>query len=811
MAAGFTSVAASNLTDASGNKISNATISFQPCDTSGNAISFEVDGSGQSTSTPVSTTVASGAFTIELADSSLTKPKNICYHVTVSDNVTGRSLLGPGYLIQPSGASWSFDTFVPNLVPQALIQNGPPGQGYTFKGAWTANTTYEPYDCFTQAGSTYVVTAAYVSGSTFGTNDTNNSGLLAAGGSLTANATVPITFTAGATVENGLLVDALNTGTATEKDLSSNLLGAIYAIVDENGFVGFAIKNGSNGASVEVGGDLTITGLLNILGSFSVSSLSLPTSEDAELGTNPIDAEFAVADANGNAAFVVRSDGRLLGKFALDPAVQGCFDGDETIFYTGVDSDNLYQVYRANIRTGQVAKLTSTGNNVFGSLSEDGETITFSSDRVGGVASLYRMDRNGAVKLAVASPFVSAYDISHVIGVGQSLMVGDLATPPLSTTQPYDSLMFNGGVRCDVDCNESTYAAIAPANIASFAPLVEATDTYSGAAGETIFSGCCDHFVRRHAGLGKTQWLASDHAWGGETYANVGPGTQPYLNALQAITAAKSIAATAGKSYGVRAVFCLHGEQDELGSGNPNYLSDLVAWQASFQRDIPAITGQTETIPLILSQTSSYGIYAGHATPIIAPQQLAAADQNPGKILCVGPKYHLPYATGQGVHLSAAGERWHGEEFAKVLGYVMEGKTWRPLEPKSAYLRGNSIIADFYVPVAPLQFDTTYVTEPNNFPGSKYGFEFTDGSSTPPTIAAINIVGPTTLEIVLSGPPVGNAPKLAYAWTTPTSGTAAYAGPTSGPRGNLCDSDATPSLYGNDLRNRCVHFQIPVQ
>jgi len=125
-------------------------------------------------------------------------------------------------------------------------------------------------------------------------------------------------------------------------------------------------------------------------------------------------------------------------------------------------------------------------------------------------------------------------------------------------------------------------------------------------------------------------------------------------------------------------------------------------------------------------------------------------------------------------------------------------------------MRGNSIIADFYVPVAPLQIDTVNVTEPDNFPGSKYGFEFTDGSATPPTITAINIVGPETLEIVLSGPSTGGSPKLAYAWTTPTSGTAAYAGLTSGPRGNLCDSDATPSIYGNDLRNRCVHFQIPV-
>ncbi|ACO34278.1 MULTISPECIES: PD40 domain-containing protein [Acidobacterium] len=811
MAAGYTSVSAAKITDATGTPLASGSITFTPCDNNGNAISFVVNGSGQAISEPVTAQVVNGAFNIALADTSLTSPKNVCYKVSLRDNLTSQSALGPGYLIQPSGANWSFDNFVPNLAALVTVQLGPQGQGFNFRGAWAPDVTYAPYDCFTQGGNSYVVTTAYTSGSAFGATDTANAVLFAASGALSGQVTTPLTASAGATITGGLTVDTMSTGTATEQDLPANYEGALYVIRDAAGFIGFAVQNGPNGALVKIGGDLTVTGLLNILGSLVADGYAMVTSSEVELGVNPPNALYAISDPKGNVAFAVRADGRVLGTLALDPAVKGAFDGDETMFYTGTDANGLYQVFSANIRTAAIAKLTSTGNNIFVSLSEDGQTVTFASDRAGSVATLYRMDRNGVTKLTAASPFANAYEVSHVIGVGQSLMLGALAVPPLSTSQPYDSIMFNSGLRCGVDSgNASSYPAVQSANIASFTPMVEATDAFEGTYGETVMSGCFNHFVRRHAALGKTTLLGSIHAWGGHAYSAVGPGTQPYLNALASITAAKAITVAASETYGVRAIFCIHGEQDELGSGNPNYEADLVTWQSDLQSAIQAITGQTETIPMILSQISSYGIYAGHATPIIPPQQLAACDQNPGKLLCVGPKYHLPYEAGQGVHLSAIGYRWHGEEFAKVLAYVMQGKSWRPLEPRSAYMRGNSIIADFYVPVAPLQIDTVNVTEPDNFPGSKYGFEFTDGSATPPTITAINIVGPETLEIVLSGPSTGGSPKLAYAWTTPTSGTAAYAGPTSGPRGNLCDSDATPSIYGNDLRNRCVHFQIPV-
>jgi hypothetical protein len=59
---------------------------------------------GVAVTSPVSAVVTNGAFQIFVADTGLTTPANICYSVTVTDNVSGNALLGPGYnCVQPTG------------------------------------------------------------------------------------------------------------------------------------------------------------------------------------------------------------------------------------------------------------------------------------------------------------------------------------------------------------------------------------------------------------------------------------------------------------------------------------------------------------------------------------------------------------------------------------------------------------------------------------------------------------------------------------------------------------------------------------
>ena len=132
MSNGFTTVSAQHLQDATGTPVTNATISFLPVDNRSVALSFRAGGAGegQVISQAVTALVTAGAFTIQLADTSLTSPVNVGYRVTITDNVSGLPLsLGTGYAcVQPTGDAWSLDTYIPALSAQVTVQAGPQGE-----------------------------------------------------------------------------------------------------------------------------------------------------------------------------------------------------------------------------------------------------------------------------------------------------------------------------------------------------------------------------------------------------------------------------------------------------------------------------------------------------------------------------------------------------------------------------------------------------------------------------------------------------------------------------------------------------------
>src|ERR1017187_4193316 len=85
--------------------VTNATTTWAPVDNSGSPISARINGSGQRVATPVSAQVTSGAFSLVVADTALTNPSNICYLVTVTDNLTGNAELNKGFTcLQPAGS-----------------------------------------------------------------------------------------------------------------------------------------------------------------------------------------------------------------------------------------------------------------------------------------------------------------------------------------------------------------------------------------------------------------------------------------------------------------------------------------------------------------------------------------------------------------------------------------------------------------------------------------------------------------------------------------------------------------------------------
>ena len=146
-----------------------------------------------------------------------------------------------------------------------------------------------------------------------------------------------------------------------------------------------------------------------------------------------------------------------------------------------------------------------------------------------------------------------------------------------------------------------------------------------------------------------------------------------------------------------------------------------------------------------------------------------------------------------------------GEHYGKVYSSLfLEGGTWEPLRPLT--LKRTDAVVDlrFHVPEPPLVLDTTRVSDPGHF-----GFEYTDDSGNPPAIQSVRIVDEDTVRITLSSVPLATARKsVRYAYT----GTAGQGGgPQTGARGNLRDSDPTPSMHGNRLFNWAVHFDEPVK
>ncbi|MEZ4453385.1 MAG: MXAN_6577-like cysteine-rich protein [Nannocystaceae bacterium] len=372
----------------------------------------------------------------------------------------------------------------------------------------------------------------------------------------------------------------------------------------------------------------------------------------------------------------------------------------------------------------------------------------------------------------------------HVLITGQSLSTGAKAAP-VSTMQPYANVSFNTGVRAG------------GVGLTSFIPLVE---TWNGVEGETIASGLANGVAAAAEARGEAYaMLVSAHGVSGQPYSALKKGTGPYAQGMAQVAAGIELAIQAGEDAAPRAVAVIHGEADQIG-GNLAYTAALLSWQSDYEADVAAIVGAARPLPLFLCQMSSFTFFSG-ATSIIPGQQLAAARARPDRIFLVAPKYFLPYADG--VHLTGEGERWLGEYYAKAYRKVLiDGERWAPLWPVAVAREGAVITVDFAVPAPPLVLDEVLVTNPGHF-----GFEYTDSSGAPPAIASVMLVGEASVQVTLEAPPAAGDRRIRYAFTGVKG---QWGGPTTGARGNLRDSDATPSPNGYALYNWAVHFDEPV-
>jgi hypothetical protein len=422
--------------------------------------------------------------------------------------------------------------------------------------------------------------------------------------------------------------------------------------------------------------------------------------------------------------------------------------------------------------------------------------------------------------------------VNHVIFTGQSNSVANGGDPPITTTQPYTNLRFDTGPMSMASCGGDGCPGGGYEKPTAFAPLVEG-DTFmypvetpcSGLANEASKLALAKYGFGAAGKPPKHDMLVTMDGRSGFTYwclrkggCNYKPGQfMPYVQSIQEINDAMALAAAAGKSYVVRALCAIHGESDHYSyTGGvaefPNVSSDgtgvikdykeaLFEWQHDYETDARALTGQKQAVPLFISQ-----LYGWNDTEFskLAQMQLDAHIESKGKVILVGPGYFLPGRTDC-KHYDPDGYRRLGEYFGKVYARViLGGEAWEPVRPKLVTRAGNVVTVKYFVPSPPLVIDTVHVKDPGN-----YGFTLTDDLAAPPAITNVEIAAPDTVRITLASAPVNPNTRLRYAQNQiPKTCIGPGLDKLGGARGNIHDSDATPSQYGYDLVNWGVMFDV---
>lgn len=470
---------------------------------------------------------------------------------------------------------------------------------------------------------------------------------------------------------------------------------------------------------------------------------------------------------------------------------------------------------------GSTTDPTNPGSSGNGGGANGGASSGANGGTGGGGSSSGGSSSGGNVDTDPPIPY-EKFDINHVLSTGQSNSVAHEGRPVLSTTQPYSNLMFDVGIMTSGTCEREGCRVYQKPT--GFAPLVEG-DTFWYPV-ETMSAGMANQAAKMAKAAGKDHdVLVSLAGRNGLTYWCLRKGgcdflDPTYLNAfdesMKQVEDAKAIATAKGKSYVVRAVTVVHGESDDYAwatgaqevpiagtDGTPNainsYTDALLEWQRDYEAGVKTRTGQTVAVPMLISQFSGWNDIDRSA---VTQMQFQAMMQSKYKVSIVTPGYVLEWHADCR-HYSNHGERHLGEYFAKAYNrIVVEGKKWAPVHPTNVTIAGAVISAKFYVPVPPLVLDTQFVTDPGN-----YGFEVADDAGNDVAISKVELDGPDGVKVTLANAPAGKV-KLRYAFkAVPQTCPGRFVGP----RGNLRDSDTTPSQASYPLYNWGVHFEVPVQ
>lgn len=295
-----------------------------------------------------------------------------------------------------------------------------------------------------------------------------------------------------------------------------------------------------------------------------------------------------------------------------------------------------------------------------------------------------------------------------------------------------------------------------------------------------------------------TSILFHGHARGGQKYSELKKGgtSGVYERLLQQINDAKIN--FPGIEY--KAITVIHGEGDGV-INNANYQNNLDEWQRDLNLDIKKITGQSQNIPMFISQTSTAGGFdfnGGIAdTNFPSPLHQLDASITNDNIILVAPKYFLTYYDR--AHITNLSQRILGEYFAVA---IEQGVNYEPLRPSKIIGAGNKVTITYVGNVGNLVFDISSILEIKN-----YGFDYMDDNDA--KIYSVDIID--NKVVITLDKNIGDNAFVSYAYHNGSGGGGSQKRG-QGDRGNLRDSNPKRSIYDDKyyLYNWSVIFKKQV-
>jgi hypothetical protein len=408
-----------------------------------------------------------------------------------------------------------------------------------------------------------------------------------------------------------------------------------------------------------------------------------------------------------------------------------------------------------------------------------------------------------------------------------------------STTQPYGNLMLSLGTL--VTANEVEDASVPPPWDASvpgikMVPLVEPVRPIGAGFprpypvniwGETPHAAMANEITALAQMDGAADYVTV-HTVVGESGQGIvalakfqdagttGATGRAYAATLFEVSHIAALAKAAGKTYGVSVIVMTHGETD---ASSTTYGDDLVQLSNDYNTDLPTITGQTQNIPMYLSQQHAYPCAKGPpigcsdtapgGRPLANQFEWQLGVQHPGQFVCTGPQYQYPVnPDNDGIHLSATGYQLVGEKTGQVYHErAILGHDWQPLQPSSVSRNGRVVSVEFHVPVPPLNWDMSLDAPLITAWTKGNGFELWSGA-TNITIESVAISGNSVQITAASDLP---ATGLMVGYAMADQGAQMKVASKAVRWGRLRDSDpfkGTTTMMANP--NYAVSFQLPV-